>query len=95
MRQMLKPLAACLSKDLDAKIPGVVVLKARQRLINLPFMMIPVNFIMWIVIPAALFYAAFTTGRIEALAALTLGIRSSMVELISSATMSFWLENYS
>ena len=95
MRQMLKPLSACLSKDLDINISGTEMLKARQRLINLPFMMIPVNFIMWIIIPAGLFYAGFATGRIEALAALTLGIRSSMVGLISSAIMSFWLENYS
>ena len=94
MRQLMKPVSVCLSKGLDKNDPGALKLKAMQRLVNLPFMMIPVNFAMWIFIPAGLFYAAFATGRIEGLAALTLGIRSSMVGLISSAIMSFWLENY-
>jgi len=94
MRQILKPLSAWLSQEPNAGDAGPLHLKARQRLVNLPFMMIPVNIAMWVIIPAGLFYAGFATGRIEGLAALTLGIRSSMVGLISSAIMSFWLENY-
>jgi adenylate cyclase len=95
MRQMLKPLSAWLSQDAVAADAGPLHIKARQRLVNLPFMMVPVNIAMWIFIPAGLFYAGFATGRIGGPAALTLGIRSSMVGLISSAIMSFWLENFS
>jgi len=94
MRQILKPVSVCLSTGMDVTGTHAVVVKAKQRLINLPFMMIPINIGMWVLIPFALFYAGYASGRIEALAAWTLGIRSTMVGLISSAIMSFWLENY-
>ncbi|MCG6911339.1 MAG: hypothetical protein LJE94_14610, partial [Deltaproteobacteria bacterium] len=44
MHRILKPLAAFLSHSPHEEIPGPSMLKARQRLLNLPFMMIPVNF---------------------------------------------------
>ena len=38
--------------------------KARRRLINLPYIIIPVNLGLWILLPTALFFAAYVTGRI-------------------------------
>jgi hypothetical protein len=39
--------------------------KARQRLINLPFILIPVNLGLWILLPTTLYYAAFLTDRLD------------------------------
>lgn len=91
----MKPIAVGLSELANTGPDGRRLIKARQRLINLPFMMIPVNIILWILLPGALFLSARLTGRIDAPAAWTLGIRSSMLGFISSAIMSFWMEAYS
>lgn len=93
LRRVLKPISSYLDPEPEnGTIDENVILKARQRLINLPFIMIPVNIIFWLAIPGTLFLAAQVTGRLDTMAALTLGIRSAMVGFISSATMSFWLE---
>ncbi|MCP5066510.1 MAG: adenylate/guanylate cyclase domain-containing protein, partial [bacterium] len=60
----------------------------------LPFIIIPINIALWILMPAALFTAAYATGRTDFTASLVLGIRASMVGLISAAVASFWLESH-
>ena len=93
--QMLKPLADCLKSDRSLEqLDSKMVIASRKRLINLPFYMIPANIILWLLLPALLFGAAYLTGRIDGLSAATLAIRSCMVGFIASGIMSFWLESY-
>jgi class 3 adenylate cyclase len=95
LQRIIKPISDCVgSAYANGAVDDDTVLKAKQHLINLPFIMIPINIGFWLLIPAALFFAARVTGRLDTTAALTLGIRSSMVGFISSAIMSFWLESY-
>lgn len=95
MQHLLKPIAVGLSELANTGPDGRRLIKARQRLINLPFMMIPINIALWILLPGALFLSAQLTGRIDAPAAWTLGIRATMLGFISSTIMSFWMEAYS
>jgi adenylate cyclase len=68
--------------------------KARRRLINLPFIIIPVNLGLWILLPAALFYAAYRTGQLDSRTAIILAVRAIMVGFISAGIMSLWIESY-
>ena len=43
VHQLLKPIAACLSSEVDVTETRGLALQAKQRLVNLPFMMIPVR----------------------------------------------------
>ena len=67
---------------------------ARQRLINLPFILIPVNLCLWFLLPSALYYAAHATGYIDARTAITLAVRAIMVGFLSAGIMSLWIEAY-
>jgi class 3 adenylate cyclase len=68
--------------------------KARRRLINLPFITIPVNLGLWILLPAVLFFAAYVTGRLDSRTAVILAARAIMVGFISAGIMSLWIESY-
>jgi MFS family permease len=68
--------------------------RARQRLINLPFIFIPVNLGLWILLPAALYYAAYVTGNLDWRTAVILAARAIMVGFISAGIMSLWIESY-
>jgi len=67
---------------------------ARQRLINLPFLMIPANLGLWILLPSALYYAAHAAGYIDSRTAVILAVRAVMVGFISAGIMSLWIESY-
>ncbi len=94
MSLLLRPISTCLKLMRSGNEPPLdLVENAKRRCINLPFLMIPVNVGLWILLPAGLFYAAYATGRVDSLAATTLAVRSTMVGLISAAIASFWIES--
>ena len=67
---------------------------ARQRLINLPFLLIPANLGLWILLPSILYYAAHEAGYIDSRTAVILAARAVMVGFISAGIMSLWIESY-
>lgn len=94
IRSILKPLSAHLFL-LKMGLPTEDLLqKARQRLLNLPFILIPVNLGLWIFLPATLYFAAFATGYIDLRTAVILAARAIMVGFISAGIMSLWIESY-
>ncbi len=69
--------------------------KARRRLLNIPFIYIPVNLGMWVVISAVLCFTAYLTNQMTLHMAVTISTRASMVGLISSFVASHRMEAYS
>ena len=67
---------------------------ARQRLINLPFLLIPANLGLWILLPSVLYYAVHEAGYIDSRTAVILAARAVMVGFISAGIMSLWIESY-
>jgi len=94
IRRFLRPLSEYFNLIKAGRKSEHILEKARQRLINLPFILIPVNLGLWILIPAALYYAAYVTGRLDSLTAIILAIRAIMVGFISAGIMSLWIESY-
>jgi sigma-B regulation protein RsbU (phosphoserine phosphatase) len=68
--------------------------KARQGAINLPFILIPFNLGLWILLPSLLYLAAYLTGNLDWRTAIILAIRAFMVGFISAGIMSLWIESY-
>ena len=94
MRRFLSPLSEhfnLLQAGLESKD---VLERAGRRLINLPFIMIPVNLGIWILLPAVLYYAAYRVGNLDSRTAVILAIRAIMVGFISAGIMSLWIESY-
>jgi serine phosphatase RsbU (regulator of sigma subunit) len=94
IRNFLRPISDYLNLLNVGRESENLLQKARQRLINLPFALIPVNLGLWIVIPAFLYYAAYVIGRLNSLTAFILAIRAVMVGFISTGIMSLWIESY-
>ncbi len=69
--------------------------KAGRRLLNIPFIFIPVNVMMWIVIPAVPSLMAYLNGLMDLRTAVIISARTSMVGLISSFVASHRMEAYS
>jgi sigma-B regulation protein RsbU (phosphoserine phosphatase) len=59
--------------------------RARRRLLNLPYLFIPINVGFWIFIPAFIFLTAYLSGELGLRAGLILSARTSMVGLVASA----------
>jgi class 3 adenylate cyclase len=68
--------------------------RARRRLLNLPFLLIPVNVLLWMLTPAAVFAGLYWNGRMDLHTATAFSIRASMVGLISSALAFYRIEAY-
>jgi adenylate cyclase len=95
LKRVLTPISLCLSlKNHHQSIPLHLEQRAKQRLINLPFIMVPMNLIFWIIIPLLIFGGTFATGRIDLATAITFAIRSTMVGFVSSAIVFFGVESY-
>ena len=69
--------------------------RAQQRLLNLPYLFIPVNVGFWIFIPAVIFLTAYLTGELDLRTGLILSARTSMVGLIASAISFHRIEDHS
>ena len=65
---------------------------ARQRIINLPFIIVPLNIGLWVVIPMLMFFSMYRMGTMDATTAITFSLRSTLVGLVSSALIFFSLE---
>jgi HAMP domain-containing protein len=94
MRSFLRPLSEYFDRLRVGQESDELLETARQRLINLPYIMIPVNLGVWILLPAALFSAAYATGRLDSRTAVILAVRAVMVGFISAGIMSLWIESY-
>ena len=94
LKQALRPVTSYLLHPRD--LPGRQVLKqkAGQRLINLPFIMVPVNLGLWIVIPAIVLWVLFSMKMMELTTAVTFGIRAVMVGITSCGLLFFLLETH-
>ncbi|MBU0970591.1 MAG: HAMP domain-containing protein [Proteobacteria bacterium] len=93
LRGVLTPISACLIlKGQRHPVPPALEQSAKQRLINLPFMMAPLNMVFWIFIPLLIFGGIFALHKMDFTTAITFSVRSTMVGLISSAVIFFGLE---
>ena len=96
MNRILGPIAGCLEAIREGIAPAEKRMeKARRRLLNLPFIFVPLNVGMWILVPglAALFVCL--SGQMDHRTAIIIAARASMVGLIASAIASHELEAYS
>lgn len=92
---MLKPVSECLKIFKLHKIPSEDLFEhARQRLINLPFILVPFSLLFWILIPVIVFSAGYAAGIINSEIAIAFSTRSIMVGLISSSIVFFGIEAY-
>ncbi|NNL43515.1 MAG: HAMP domain-containing protein, partial [Desulfobacterales bacterium] len=94
IRHFLRPLADYFNLLRTGQESEDLLDKAKQRLINLPFILIPVNLGLWILLPAALYSAAYLADRLDLRTAIILAVRAIMVGFISAGIMSLWIESY-
>jgi len=96
MNRMLRPIINYLVAARNGREPlGELRKKACRRLLNLPFMFVPLNVGMWILIPATIALFAYLTGQLDHRTAIILAARASLVGLIASAIVSHRIESYS
>jgi adenylate cyclase len=92
---ILRPISKCIRMWEQGKEPSEHLLsRARQRLINVPFLIIPTHLLLWIILPGVFFGFGFVTRNIDAHSALVLWIRTAMVGLIASAFAFFSTETH-
>lgn len=92
LKYVLKPVHSFLDLNPSQAAGEQLRHKARKRLLNLPFIIVPVNLVLWAVIPAIVFTAAFHIHVMDYSTAVTFAIRSGMVGIMSSAILFFHLE---
>ena len=90
VRHILKPVRQC--RDLDP-VPPTLLKKARRRILNLPFYMVPINLALWIFIPAAVVSLFYHLDLMRLSTAAAFALRSTMVGMLSSALIFFRLEH--
>lgn len=94
IRHFLRPISDYFNLIVSGEESEDSLEKARQRLINLPYILIPVNLGLWILLPTALFFAAYVTGGLDSRTAVILAARTIMVGFISTWIMFLWIESY-
>jgi sigma-B regulation protein RsbU (phosphoserine phosphatase) len=93
---ILRPIARYLNIiTTGASLPEGLEEKAGRRLLNIPFVFIPVNVVMWIVISAVPSLMGYLGGLMDFRTAVIICARASMVGLISSFVASHRMEAYS
>lgn len=96
MRQLLRPISRCLSSVRAGHAPPPdVAEEARRRLINLPFVFIGINVVIWILAPALIFFSAYLADLMNLRTAVVFAVRASMVGFIASSIAFHRLEAYS
>jgi len=96
MRRLLRPISRCLSSLRAGQDPPAdMALRARRRVINLPFIFIGFNVGMWIVIPAVVFFVTYMMDLMNLRTCVVFAIRASMVGFIASSIAFHRLEAYS
>jgi sigma-B regulation protein RsbU (phosphoserine phosphatase) len=94
IRRFLRPLREYFKVLNTGQETEHLLQKARQRAINLPFLLIPFNWGLWILLPSLLYFAAYVTGNLDWRIAIILAIRAIMIGFISAGIMSLWAESY-
>jgi len=95
MRRLLRPISRCLSSvRAGHNPPSDMALKARRRVINLPFISIGFNVGMWILIPAVVFFLAYVMDLMNLRTSVVFAIRASMVGFVASSIAFHRLEAY-
>jgi adenylate cyclase len=95
MHFMLGPLTVCLQCVRSGKEPSPEVWeRARRRLLNLPFLFVPVSLMIWLVIPFITFLTTWMLGFLDLRTALILSARTSMVGFVASALGFFGIESH-
>ena len=95
LKRVLSPISKCLLlKHRHQSVPPPLEQKAKQRLINLPFIMVPVNIFFWVFIPLVIFGGIFAINKIDLTTAITFSLRSTMVGFVSSAILFFGVESH-
>jgi adenylate cyclase len=90
---ILRPISKCLRLWRQGQEPSLQLLsKARQRLLNVPFLIIPTHLLLWITLPGFFFGYGYLTESIDSHSALVLWIRTAMVGLIATAFAFFSTE---
>jgi phosphoserine phosphatase RsbU/P len=93
IRRMLKPISECLvlfRKGSNPKKEQIIA--AQKRLLNLHFIFVRVNVLMWILIPGLVGLSTVLAGMIDHRTAIILAGRASMIGLIASAIPSQRIE---
>ena len=94
IRRFLRPMSEYFNLLRAGQETEDLLAKARQVAINLPFLLIPFNLGLWILLPSLLYFAAYLTGNLDWRTAIILAIRAFMVGFISAGIMSLWIESY-
>jgi sigma-B regulation protein RsbU (phosphoserine phosphatase) len=94
IRRFLRPLSEYFNLLRAGQETEDLMEKARQGAINLPFILIPFNLGLWILLPSFLYFAAYVTGNLDWRTGIILAIRAFMVGFISTGIMSLWIESY-
>lgn len=89
----LKPVAKYLNLHGLNRRPEQELLQiSRRRLLNLQFVIIPVNLGISLLLPALIYQSVHLSGLIDSRTALILAIRAIMIGFVSSGVMSLWIE---
>jgi serine phosphatase RsbU (regulator of sigma subunit) len=93
---LLRPVRDCLARARErGRVSGELHQKAKRRLLNLPFMYIPVSVGLWIVIPFISFSTAVWFHQFDLKVAVIVFIRASMIGLVVSMIAYQRMENFS
>lgn len=92
IRQVLAPVVRC--RDLNP-IPEDLLALSRKRILNLPFVMVPINLALWSVVPALAVSIFHHLGLMQPSTAAAFALRATMVGMLSSALIFFRLEHQS
>ncbi len=94
IQRMLGPVSRCLAMMKKGEYPDKQQVEAAQRrLLNMPFLFVPWNVFLWILIPALVGVSSVLTGIVDLRTAVILSVRASMVGLVASAIASQKMES--
>ena len=94
IRSFLRPLSLYFSQRKTGRPDRDIRTKAGQRLINLPFVIIPVNLGLWILLPASLYLGAYLLEKLDLRTTVILSVRTTMIGFITAGIMSLWIEAF-
>jgi adenylate cyclase len=91
---ILRPMSICIRLWRQGQEPSLQLLsRARQRLLNVPFLIIPTHLLLWITFPGFFFGYGYLTENIDAHSAMVLWIRTAMIGFIATAFAFFSTES--
>lgn len=92
---ILRPVSECVRMwRKDIVPPEPLLNRARRRLLNVPFLIIPTHLFLWVTLPAFFFGYGYLAGNMDAHSALVLWIRTAMIGVIASAFAFFANETH-